>query len=84
MVMGKSWSMKNWQEDSWDFTNSAPEICACFAVIEKFSISLYFWPYPLNVAAAKRWSWKIEKQSWKSHRKVMEQRIAKSVGTLKK
>ena len=41
MVMVKSWSMNNWEEDSLDLTNSAPGICAFFAVTEKFNISLY-------------------------------------------
>ena len=49
--MEKPWNMRKWQKvmefcyQSWNFTNSGPDfyqICAFFADIKKFGISLVF------------------------------------------
>ena len=67
-------------DKSWNFINIAPDfdqICTFFVDVEKFGISFENQDY-LTFSAkcfeckiwAERWSWKIEKPSWKSHRKT--------------
>ena len=90
-VMEKSWNLVNWQKvmefcdqscNSTKFDCELYQISALFFFLWKVRV---FLPCPQNVTntdSEQRRSWKIEKQSQKSHGKFMGKKVVKSVGTL--